>query len=129
MRALHAKVANRRKDHLHKRSTELVRKNQAVFVGNVDASALAQTGMPKSVLDAGWGSLRTMPHYKCDDAGVWFKQIDERYSTQDCSTCGARAGTAGRRALVVRRCWYPCCSTQHDWDVNTAVNIRNRGPT
>jgi len=38
LKAIHAKIANRRKDHLHKLSTGLVRTNQAVFVGNVDAS-------------------------------------------------------------------------------------------
>lgn len=127
VKAIHAKIANRRKDHLHKLSTELVRTNQAVFVGNVDASALAQTGMAKSVLDAGWSSLRTMLQYKCDDAGVWFKEVDERYSTQDCSACGTRAGPAGRQGLAVRHWRCPCCGTQHDRDVNAAVNIRNRG--
>ena len=127
VQAIHAKTANRRKDHLHKLSTALVRTSQAVFVGNVDASALAQTGMAKSVLDAGWSALRTMLQYKCDDAGVWFKAVDESYSTQDCSTCGTRAGPAGRQGLAVRHWQCPCCGTQHDRDVNAAVNIRNRG--
>jgi putative transposase len=83
--------------------------------------------MAKSVLNAGWGTFRAMLQYKCDDAGVWFGEVDERYSTQDCSTCGTRAGPAGRQGLAVRSWQCPCCGTQHDRDVNAAINIRNRG--
>ena len=45
VRALHAKVANRRKDKLHKLSTQQARTYCAIFVGNVDAASLAQTSM------------------------------------------------------------------------------------
>jgi len=53
VKALHAKIANRRKDFHHQLSTALVRRYGAIFVGNVNASALAQTRMAKFVLDAG----------------------------------------------------------------------------
>jgi transposase len=42
---------------LHKLSTRLVKANGAVFVGNVDASALAKTRLAKSVLDPGWSTF------------------------------------------------------------------------
>lgn len=51
--AIHARIANRRKDLLHKLSTELVRTHQAVFVGNVNGRALTQTKMAKSVWTPG----------------------------------------------------------------------------
>ncbi|WP_236581395.1 RNA-guided endonuclease InsQ/TnpB family protein [Hydrogenophaga sp. BPS33] len=42
VRAINVKISNRRKDHLHKLSTDLVRTHQAVFVGNVNAQALTR---------------------------------------------------------------------------------------
>lgn len=127
VRALHTKIANRRKDHLHKLSTALVQRCGAIFVGDVNAQALAQTRMAKSVLDAGWGQFKTMLQYKCDDAGVWLKEIDERYSTQDCHACGSRSGPKGREGLKVREWTCPDCGTQHGRDLNAALNIRQRG--
>ncbi|WP_341319439.1 transposase [Paraburkholderia sp. IMGN_8] len=81
VRAIHAKIKNSRKDQLHKLSTALVQEYGAIFIGNVNASALAKTRMAKSVLDGGWSSFRTMLQYKCDYAGVWFDEVDEAYST------------------------------------------------
>ena len=126
-RALHAKIANRRKDALHNASTQLVREHSAIFVGNVNASALAKTNAAKSVLDAGWSAFRTMLQYKCDDAGRWFRQVDEKFSTQDCSVCSSRTGPKGLEGLGVRRWRCAVCKTEHDRDVNAARNIRARG--
>ncbi len=127
VRALHAKIANRRTDFLHKYSTTLVRKHRAIFVGNVNASALAQTRAAKSVLDAGWSTFRTMLQYKCDSAGMWFKEVDEAYSTQDCHVCGSRCGPKGLAGLSVRRWQCSRCLAEHDRDINAARNIQARG--
>ena len=62
--------------------------NAAVFVGDVSSTKLAKTKMAKSVLDAGWGLLRTMLEYKYDHAGIVYENINEAYSTQRCSHCG-----------------------------------------
>jgi len=127
IRALHAKVKARRKDALHKLSTALVKEYGAIFIGNVNASALARTGMAKSVLDAGWSAFRTMLQYKSDDAGVWFEEVDEAFSTQTCSCCGSRTGPKGVAGLGIRGWTCSNCGSVHDRDVNAARNILARG--
>lgn len=126
-RAIHAKISNRRKDFLHKLSTALVKRSSAIFVGNVSAAQLSRTRYAKSVLDAGWGALRTMLRYKCDRAGVWFEEVDEAYSTQTCSRCKSRTGPSGREGLGIREWTCSRCGTAHDRDVNAARNILAAG--
>jgi putative transposase len=82
VRAIHAKIANRRRDSLHQFSTRLVRGYDTIFVGNVSAAALVKTPLAKSVLDAGWSAFRTMLRYKCDFAGATFAEVNEAFSTQ-----------------------------------------------
>jgi putative transposase len=126
-RAIHAKIANRRKDFLHKLSTRLVKANGAIFVGDVNASALAKTQHAKSVLDAGWSAFRTMLRYKCADAAVWFDEVDEAFSTQTCSVCKSRAGPKGRKGLGIRGWQCSLCGAIHDRNVNAAQNILAAG--
>jgi putative transposase len=99
VKAVHAKIANRRKDFHYKLSAILVTSYGAIFVGNVNALALAKTKQAKSDLDAGWSAFRTMLQYKCDRAGVWFDEVDEAYSTQTCSCCKKRTGPKGMEGL------------------------------
>jgi transposase len=127
VRALHAKAVRHRRGHLHKLSTRQVREHCAIFVGNVDASALAQTGIAKSVLDSAWSTYRTMLRYNCDSAGAWFKEVDELYSTQECHVCHASTGPAGRDAQGVRQWTCTSCASAHHRDHNAAINIRERG--
>jgi putative transposase len=126
-RAIHAKIANRRKDFLHKLSTRLVKNYGAVFIGDVDSSWLVKTNAAKSVLDASWGALRTQLQYKGDDAGSWVRITNEAYSTQECSCCKARTGPKGRKDLDVRAWVCGSCGAEHDRDRNAAENIRQWG--
>ena len=127
VKTLHAQVANRRKDFLHKLSTRLVLENGAIFVGNVNASGLVKTRMAKSVLDAGWSTFRTMLQYKCDDAGVLFKEVDEAFSSVTCSCCASRTGPKGVAGLRIREWVCSECGTVHDRDTNAAKNILRLG--
>ncbi len=127
VRAIHAKIANRRKDSLHHFSTQLVRGHSAIFVGNVNASSLVKTPHAKSVLDAGWSMFRTMLRYKCAFAGVTFAEVNEAYSTQVCSVCSARSGPKGIAGLGIRAWTCVDCGTVHDRNVNAAKNILAAG--
>ena len=127
VKAIHAQIANRRKDFLHKLSTRLVSQNGAIFVGNVNAAGLAKTKMAKSVLDAGWSTFRAMLQYKSDNAAVWFDEVNESYTTQTCSCCGSIEGPKGLLGLCVRQWTCSECGAQHERDTNAAMNIRARG--
>ena len=127
VKAIHAKIKNRRQDHLHKLSTRLVRENAAIFVGNVNASGLAKTKMAKSVMDAGWSTFRTMLEYKSHQAQVMFAVVNEAWSTQTCHECGSIAGPKGQTGLNERKWDCPDCGAHHLRDVNAAINIRERG--
>ena len=124
-KALHAKIRNRRKDALHKKSTRIVQQNGAVFVGSVSPKAIAKTSMSKSSLDAGWATFKTLLEYKCAGAGVVYECVDERYSTQRCSCCREIPDSSpkGRAALGMREWTCSGCGARHDRDVNAARNI------
>jgi putative transposase len=125
--AIHAKIKNRRKDFLHKLSARLVKEYGAIFVGNVNASALAKGRHSKSVLDAGWSTFRTMLQYKSDRAGVWFEEVDEAFSTQTCSDCKKRTGPKGLEGLGIREWTCSHCHAKHDRDRNSAKIILAAG--
>lgn len=63
--------------------------NTAIFVGEVSASKLIKTKMAKSVLDAVWAMLKTQLEYKAIARSSVFQVVNESYSTQACSCCGA----------------------------------------
>lgn len=124
VRAIHAKIANRRKDALHKFSRTLVQRCNLIVVGDVNTTKLAKTTLAKSVLDAGWGQLKTMLAYKCEHAGIVFKVVGEAYTTQTCSCCGALPDSRPRGiAGLGIRAWTCACGVTHDRDINAARNI------
>lgn len=129
IKAIHARIANRRKDALHKETTALVRKYAAIFVGNVNARALAHTGMAKSVYDAAWSAFRTQLKYKAIRHCVVFAEVDEAFSTQTCSCCGniPSSSPKGRTGLGIRRWTCSDCGAQLDRDTNAARNIARLG--
>ncbi|WP_028303823.1 RNA-guided endonuclease InsQ/TnpB family protein, partial [Oceanospirillum maris] len=119
------KIANRRKDALHKFSRSLVNRSGEIYVGNVKSSSLAKTKMAKSVLDTGWAMLKTMLDYKCAHAGIVFKEVNESYTTQACSCCGCISVSSpkGRSGLRIREWTCSECGVTHDRDINAARNI------
>lgn len=127
VKAIHARIAARRKDFHHKLSTALVKSYGAIFIGNVNAQALAKTGHSKLVLDAGWSAFRTMLLCKGDDAGTWVEEINEAYSTRTCSACESRTGPVGREGLRIREWTCNRCGAKHHRDVNAATNILAAG--
>ncbi|MDY7220131.1 transposase [Denitrificimonas sp. JX-1] len=98
-------------------------------MGNASSLKLVKTTMAKSVLDAGWGQLKTMLDYKCAHAGIVFKEIDEAYTTQTCSSCGSlpESKPKGIAGLGIREWTCSGCGVTHDRDINAARNILAAG--
>jgi len=126
--AIHAKIANKRKDFHHKLSNRIVREFDYIAVGNVNAAGLAKTNMAKSVLDAGWSSFRSQLAYKAIKHGAWYEEVNERFTTQVCSDCGALPDSRpkGIAGLGIRNWTCSECGCVHDRDVNAAKNILNK---
>jgi putative transposase len=124
---LHRRAARRRKDALHKFSRKIVDRYQTIKVGDVSSRKLVKTRMAKSVLDAGWGMLKTQLQYKGEYAGRCVQIVNERNTTRTCSSCGSLTGPTGLDMLVVRTWVCVECGVTHDRDVNAARNILAAG--
>ena len=120
---IHRKAARCRADALHRFSRSLVDRYQTIVVGDVSSLKLAKTRMAKSVLDSGWGMLKTQLLYKGQSAGRSVQVVSERYSTRVCGSCGALTGPKGVEQLVERLWVCVACGDTHDRDVNAARNI------
>jgi putative transposase len=128
VRAIHAKIASARKHHLHGWSTRIARENELIVVGNVSPSKLAKTRMAKSILDASWAMLKNQLRYKASRHGARYLEVDERYTSQTCHSCGSIPASSpkGMGALGIRR-WVCDCGVEHDRDLNASRNILRVG--
>ena len=119
---LHEKVADQRRDFLHKQSRQIADAYDCVCIENLDMKAMSQAlNFGKSVSDNGWGMFVVFLKYKLEDMGKGLVKVDRFFaSSQICNACGYKN-------LSIRAWDCPQCGTHHDRDVNAAINIRNRG--
>ena len=124
---LHEKVANQRKDFLHKLSRQIANVYDCVCIEDLNMKAISQAlHFGKSVADNGWRMFTTFLQYKLEETGKQLVRIDKFFaSSQLCSVCGYQ--NSDTKDLSVREWTCPCCQTNHDRDINAAVNIRNEG--
>lgn len=129
VKAIHSQIANRRSDFHHQLTARIVRDFDYIVVGNVNAAGLAKTKMAKSVLDAGWSTFRNQLAYKAVRHGAWFEEVNESFTTQTCSSCGALPDSRpkGIAGLGIREWTCSDCGVVHDRDQNAAINILRRG--
>ena len=124
---LHEKIANQRKDFLHKQSRQIANVYDCVCIENLNMQAMAQAlNFGKSVSDNGWGMFTAFLKYKLEEMGKRLVKIDQFFaSSQLCNICGYQNGET--KDLSVREWTCPCCQTHHNRDRNAAINIRNEG--
>jgi putative transposase len=123
---LHARVADRRRDHLHKLSTRLVRENQAIVVEDLNIRGMVRNrSLARSISDAGWSELVRMLDYKCGWYGRELIRVDRWFpSSKTCSACGL---VLERLDLGTRNWRCEGCGAEHDRDHNAAKNILAAG--
>lgn len=120
-----AKLANKRKDYLHKITTELVEKYDVIAMEDLRTkNILKNHHLAKSISNQSWREFRTLLEYKCKWYGKQLIVVKPNYTSQICSSCGYHSG---KKPLEIREWTCYKCGTHHDRDVNAAVNILNKG--
>jgi putative transposase len=122
---IHALIADRRRDHLHKLSTRLVRENQVIAIEDLSVRNMVRNrSLARAVSDASWSRFRSMLEYKADWYGRSVVAVDRFYpSSKTCSVCGRINDSM---PLHVRE-WQCPCGAVHDRDTNAAKNIQAAG--
>jgi len=129
----HERVANARRDALHKLSRTIVdRYDTIVFEklvianmtraakGTLDApgrSVRQKAGLNREILNAGWGILRQLIVEKAAWAARTIVEVDPKYTSQTCAECGVCDG-ASRRSQALFAC--VDCGHAANADVNAA---------
>jgi putative transposase len=123
---IYERSTDRRRDHLHKLTTRLVRENQTIVIEDLHVRGmLSNHSLARSIGDAAWSELRRMLQYKCAWYGRSLVVVDRWLpSSKTCSTCGH---VTDQLALSVRNWTCKKCGCCHDRDVNAAKNILAAG--
>jgi putative transposase len=118
---VHARITDRRRDHLHKLTTRLVRENQTIVIEDRTVRNMVKNhSLARAISDAAWRQFRIMVEYRADWYGRNLVVVDRWFpSSRLCLTCGARVE---RMPLNVRT-WTCLCGQTHDRDVNAARPI------
>jgi putative transposase len=121
---LHARIANVRKDALHKLTTDLTNQFGTVVIEDLDVQGMLKVPyMARKISDVGFYNFRSMLEYKSKWRGVNLIVADRDFpSSQLCSSCGF----VNKDLLLSKKRWKcPNCGKFHDRDLNAAINLKN----
>lgn len=121
---LHARIANIRKDCLHKLTTYLVKNYGLIAIEDLNVKGmLANHKLARAIVDMGFHEFKRQLSYKAAMHGVKLVVVDRWFpSSKLCSCCGHKMENM---PLSVRQWQCPQCFTPHDRDVNAACNLRD----
>jgi putative transposase len=123
---VHARTTDRRRDHLHKLSTRIIRETQTVIIEDLSVRNMVRNHcLARAISDASWAELRRQVEYKADWYGRTVIAVDRFYpSSKTCSACGV---ITAKMPLNIREWTCAACGARHDRDVNAAKVIRAEG--
>lgn len=116
---IHERIKNKRKDFLHKISTQYAKKYDVIFLERLQKLNMVKNHrMARNILDSGWGTFGSMLDYKCMAV-----EVPARNTTINCSRCGSVVPKT--LAVRIHRC--NVCGLMLDRDHNAAINILKKG--
>lgn len=139
---LHHKIANTRKDYLHKISHEISKNHAMIYIEDLKVSNMsksakgneakhgknvkAKSGLNKAILDQGWSEFRRQLEYKSSWVGGFVHAVDPKYTRQTCPHC-AYIAKENRKTQALFECI--SCGYKENADVVGALNILRVGHT
>ena len=121
---LHEDVVNKRKDFLHKVSTQLIRENQTICLEDLGVKNMVKNhNLAQAISDVSWSTFVSMLEYKAEWYGKNILRIGRfAPSSKTCSNCGSI-----NKELQLKDREWTCssCSTVLDRDINAAINIKS----
>ncbi|MFL5693890.1 MAG: RNA-guided endonuclease InsQ/TnpB family protein [Ktedonobacteraceae bacterium] len=120
----HERIANQRKDTLHKASHYYVKQYQTIVVEDLHVANMVRNhSLAFAIADASWGMFRHYLEAKAESAGRQVIAVQPHYTSQQCAQCGEYV----EKSLSVRTHVCPFCGYIADRDENAARNILQRG--
>ncbi len=120
---LHEKISNQRNDFQHKTSSKLISENQAIALETLNINGMMKNHhLAQCISDASWSSFVEKLEYKAEWYGKTVLHIGQfDPSTKICNVCGYY----NKNITLADRKWdCPKCNSNHDRDVNAAINIK-----
>lgn len=122
---LHQRIANIRRDALHKMTTELTETYSVVAIEDLNVAGMVKNHrLARAVSDAGMFEARRQLTYKARWKGGQVVLVDRWYpSSHLCNACGHKQSFE----LSVRFWICDACGSENHRDGNAALNIRDEG--
>jgi len=122
---LHYRIANIRKDAIHKLTTDLAKNHGEIVIEDLNVSAMSKNHkLASAILDGGFNEFRRQLDYKCKWYGATLTIVDRFYpSSKTCSDCGY-INKDLRLSDRVYKC--PDCGLSIDRDLNAAINLMKK---
>lgn len=115
---IHEHIFWQRKDWLHKESRKLCNEFETVVVEDINLQNMAKMNHGVVISDQGFGMFRQMIDYKGH-----LEKVSPRNTSKTCHCCGY-VNPAIKVGIDYWKC--PVCLTEHDRDINAALNILSK---
>lgn len=121
-----AKVTRIRNEYYHLISKYIVDNFDSIYLENLNVSGMLKNKrLARKIAESAWSTLKQMIEYKAGYSGKTVHEISRWYpSSKTCSNCDHKLQTL---SLGTREWTCPVCNTEHDRDLNAAINILNQG--